>query len=467
LEKFFAKDFDKKHLNYIYKNSDLKKVKKEEVIIREDDTDESIFIILKGKVEVSKIMQGIKKEKLGFLNTGDLFGEISFLSGVPRIASVKALSDTTLIVIDRSTFDGFSRNIQFLFYKYMSSVAVMRKDRTDIVDKQYEYKNKQFIARTFLSFKEKSSDFQNSDLIKEIITKIPRLPVFALSLSTKLFAGDISPGEVAKEVKQDPPLVGAILKTINSSHYSLDSQVSDLNHAIMLLGYNEVSQIVIAEGVKRTMPDTSEFKEMYNKSLIVSHIVSILSTKLRVGKASEIATIALLHEFGQLVTLLLKRNNKRMGTLFDLIDTSEMGKLLLKSWKLPDTIWKTVEYQSYPNYTLPAKIPEDVRANAIMIYLSKLCYDYLKGKKEEDLPMIFYYEHLAALNLEIIPLSAFVNKIMVPFIEQRKNTLPTILHTLLSEYKVLGESSGGVKRKDVDLPDINQGVIKVSAGGDI
>ncbi len=461
MEKFFTNDFDKKYLTYIYKNSRLKKVSKGKIVIREDDTDDKLYIILKGRVEVSKVMQGIKKEKLAFLKTGDLFGEISFISGVPRIASVKTLAPTTLIVINRNTFDGFSRNIQFLFYKYISSVAIERKDKTDIAEKKYAYKNKQFIAKIFLSFKEKSNDFQNSDLIKEIITKIPRLPIFALSLSTKLFEGDISPGEVAKEVKQDPPLVGAILKTINSSHYSLDSQVSDLNHAIMLLGYNEVSQIVIAEGVKRTMPDTSEFKEMYNRSLIISHLVAILSTKLRVGKPSEIATIALLHEFGQLVTLLLKRNNKRMGTLFDLIDTSEMGQLLLKSWKLPDTIWRTIEYQSYPNYTLPIKIPKKVRANVIVLYLAKLCYEYLKGWKEDDLPMIFYYEHLAAINLDIVPLSVFVNKIIIPFIEQRKNTLPTILHKLLSDYKIMGDESGAVKRNDVELPDINQGYIKI------
>ncbi|MCK5101007.1 MAG: HDOD domain-containing protein, partial [Desulfobacteraceae bacterium] len=222
-----------------------------------------------------------------------------------------------------------------------------------------------------------------------------------------------------------------------------------------------VSQIVIAEGVKRTMPDTSEFKEMYDRSLIISHIVAILSMKLRIGKSSEIATIALLHEFGQLVTLLLKRNNKRLGTLFDLIDTSEMGKLLLKSWELPESIWKTLEYQSYPNHTLPSQIPKDIRTNVIILYLAKLCYEYLKGWKEDALPMIFYYENLASVNLDIIPLSAFVNKIMVPFIDQRKNTLPTILHDLLSSYKKSRERPSVKRANSVDLPDIDKGYIKV------
>ena len=461
MDKFLTNDLDKKSLTYIYKNADLKKVGKGEVIVCEGDTDEAIFIILKGQVEVSKTILGIKKEILASLTSGDLFGEISFLSRVPRIASVVALAPTTLMVVDRSTFEGFNSKIQLLFYKYISSISIDRKDKTEAVVKKYEYKNKQFIAKTFLSFKEKAKDFQNSDLIKDIITKIPRLPVFALSLSTKLFEGNISPGEVADEVKQDPPLVGAILKTINSTYYSLDTQISDLNHAIMLLGYNEVSQIVIAEGVKRTMPDTSEFKEMYDSSLMISHIASILSTKLRIGKASEISTIALLHEFGQLVTLLLKRNNKRMGSLFDLVDTSQMGKLLLKNWKLPENIWKTIEYQSYPNYTLPQEIPESIRTNVIILYLAKLCYKYLQGFKEDDLPMLFYYEHLASIHMEILSFPVFVNKIMIPFIDQRKNTLPTMLHDLLNSYRIAKDNARADNDQNIDLPDINQGYIQV------
>ncbi len=461
MDKFLTSDLDKKYLTYIYKNADLKKVEKGDMIICEGDTDEVIFIILKGVVEVTKTMQGIKRETLATLTSGDLFGEISFLSMIPRTASVTALARTTLIVVDKSTFDGFNKETQLLFYRYISSISLNRKSRTGAAEKKYEYKNKQFIARSFLSFKKKAKDFQNSRIIGEIIGKIPRLPVFALSLSTKLFEGNISPNEVADEVKKDPPLVGAILKTINSSSYSLDTRISDLNHAIMLLGYNEVSRIVIAEGVKRTMPDTSEFKAMYDSSLIISHIASILATKLRVGKASEISTIALLHEFGQLVTLLLKRNNKRMGALFDLVDTSQMGKLLLKSWKLPENIWRTIEYQSYPNYSLPGEIPETVRVNVIILYLSKLCHEYLKGYKEDDLPMLFYYEHLSSINLEIQPLSEFVDRIMIPFIDQRKNTLPTILHGILSSYRIAKDNLKHGNDTNITLPDINHGYIKV------
>ena len=65
MDKFFTKSFDKKYFTYIYKNSDLKKFKKGAIIIREDDTDEVIYIILKGRVEVSKIMQNTEVKDNG------------------------------------------------------------------------------------------------------------------------------------------------------------------------------------------------------------------------------------------------------------------------------------------------------------------------------------------------------------------------------------------------------------------
>ena len=118
MDKFLTNNVDKKSLTYIYKNSDLKKVRKGEVVVCEGDIDAVIYIILKGQVEVSKIILGRKKEILASLTSGDLFGEISFLSRAPRIASVVALAPTTLIVVDRSTFEGFNSTIQLLFYKY-------------------------------------------------------------------------------------------------------------------------------------------------------------------------------------------------------------------------------------------------------------------------------------------------------------------------------------------------------------
>jgi CRP-like cAMP-binding protein len=159
LVKFLTNDLDKKILTYIYKNSDLRKVNKGEALIREGDTDEVIFIILKGWVEVSKRMHSLKKETLAILTSGDIFGETSYFRGLPRVATVVATAPTTLIVIDRDTFEGFNSKTQLLFYKYATSIFVDRKDETEAAEKKYEYKNKQFITKNFYRLKKNHSVF--------------------------------------------------------------------------------------------------------------------------------------------------------------------------------------------------------------------------------------------------------------------------------------------------------------------
>ena len=75
---------------------------KDEIIIRENDTeDQSFFVIAKGQVKI--FISGIDGTEavLGILNEGDFFGEMSLIDGEPRSASVKAVEKSELVVIRR------------------------------------------------------------------------------------------------------------------------------------------------------------------------------------------------------------------------------------------------------------------------------------------------------------------------------------------------------------------------------
>jgi potassium-dependent mechanosensitive channel len=67
-----------------------------QVICKQDDPSDSFYIILSGSVE---IISERTNTQLATLQHGDFFGEIALLTGTPRTATVKALSDTTLFVI--------------------------------------------------------------------------------------------------------------------------------------------------------------------------------------------------------------------------------------------------------------------------------------------------------------------------------------------------------------------------------
>jgi len=81
-----------------------KKVKKGEVIISENSSGNSIYIVKKGSVKINKLLKNTQRRTLTTLMDFDFFGEMSFIDGFPRSASVIAVTDTELIEINGDEF---------------------------------------------------------------------------------------------------------------------------------------------------------------------------------------------------------------------------------------------------------------------------------------------------------------------------------------------------------------------------
>jgi CRP-like cAMP-binding protein len=73
------------------------------ILCHQNGIENVLYIVLFGEVEVSEEVQG-KKIVLGHLNSGELFGEISALFTVPRIATVTALKPTVVLEIPADKF---------------------------------------------------------------------------------------------------------------------------------------------------------------------------------------------------------------------------------------------------------------------------------------------------------------------------------------------------------------------------
>jgi len=77
---------------------------KGEVIMEEGSEGSLAYIITSGSAEVFKTARG-KKIVLETLGPGNIVGEISLITGEPRRATVVALEDTVVTVLDRETFE--------------------------------------------------------------------------------------------------------------------------------------------------------------------------------------------------------------------------------------------------------------------------------------------------------------------------------------------------------------------------
>lgn len=77
-----------------------------EVIVRKGDVGESMYIVIKGEVEVS--IDSPEKNAaalfLGTLGPGEFFGEMSLFTGRPRSATVRAKGAAKVMTIDKRGF---------------------------------------------------------------------------------------------------------------------------------------------------------------------------------------------------------------------------------------------------------------------------------------------------------------------------------------------------------------------------
>jgi len=63
-------------------------------LVREGEPDRDLFVVTRG--EASVMQEG---KRLGRVGPGEFFGELAFLTGEPRMATVRALTDMHVVVV--------------------------------------------------------------------------------------------------------------------------------------------------------------------------------------------------------------------------------------------------------------------------------------------------------------------------------------------------------------------------------
>ena len=75
-----------------------------DVIFREGDPGDSLYLIGQGSVQISKRGRGGAQETLAFIQSGNFFGEMALLDGKPRSAMATAAESTVLGTVTEETF---------------------------------------------------------------------------------------------------------------------------------------------------------------------------------------------------------------------------------------------------------------------------------------------------------------------------------------------------------------------------
>ncbi|MDA8423758.1 MAG: cyclic nucleotide-binding domain-containing protein [Nitrospiraceae bacterium] len=91
-------DFTQEEFNEFTKRMIIHTMPPGKAIIKEGDTGRSVFILTRGSVKVVATVMG-KKVELAALQASDFFGEIAFLTGKPRTATVETTEESDVLEV--------------------------------------------------------------------------------------------------------------------------------------------------------------------------------------------------------------------------------------------------------------------------------------------------------------------------------------------------------------------------------
>lgn len=103
----------------------------DEYIVREGDSTSSMFVIEAGRATVNIHGMGGDSRGIAMLDAGAAFGEISLLTGEPRIATVRAITEVTAIEIDKDTLSPVLEDNPALCETFDAVIAERRRHASE------------------------------------------------------------------------------------------------------------------------------------------------------------------------------------------------------------------------------------------------------------------------------------------------------------------------------------------------
>lgn len=130
---------DKRLLEAAYKSITVKQFKAKDVIIKEGEIGDTLFILVSGKVSITRSTLSGDQIALAHLDDsmGVFFGENSLVENAQRSATITADTDCRTLVLTSSQFTEISEKEPAFGYKVLLSLAqqmsnTIKKSNTDV-----------------------------------------------------------------------------------------------------------------------------------------------------------------------------------------------------------------------------------------------------------------------------------------------------------------------------------------------
>lgn len=267
--------------------------------------------------------------------------------------------------------------------KEIFRLAVQYRCRNNLI----EAKNNLHLTEPEMPIKGQKSDFIRELNKKKII--LPEIPSVVFELNEAIADPMSSAERIAEVVTRSPSLTALLLKIVNSSFYGFPSKIGKVSHAVTLIGTREISGLALGISIlsifKDIPKDIIDMYSFWKHSLACGILSRVLAAHLNLKQTEQLFVSGLLHDLGRLILYIhfpkeshniITRSRNRSKLLLEEetacigCNHAEVGKRLMKQWRLPLLLENSVYYHHNPSQaqqTGPATIVHlaDIIANSL------------------------------------------------------------------------------------------------------
>jgi putative nucleotidyltransferase with HDIG domain len=207
--------------------------------------------------------------------------------------------------------------------------------------------------------------------LEKKLADLPPLPAIVTRIMQTVNNPNTSADELNQLISLDQGLASKLLRIVNSAYYGFPKRISTITHAVVILGFNTVRNLVLGVSAFGMLSKKAEGQgldrlQFWEHSIAVAVCSSLLAKKKKPKTRSiveEAFITGLLHDIGQLfldcyfpvqyaVTLvyaerqnisLLEAEKKVLG-----IDHTIVGKKIAEQWNFPPSLTACIGLHHHP-----------------------------------------------------------------------------------------------------------------------
>jgi len=195
------------------------------------------------------------------------------------------------------------------------------------------------------------------------LKNLPTMPGVFQEINKSIQNPETTAEDIAKIISSDQALSAKILRIVNSVLYGFPRRISNIRHALIILGFDVVKGLLLSSSVFDIMLARG-FLGLWQHSIGCAISAGVIAKKLNMPDPEEVFVAALLHDLGKVIIKLelpeesLLIEQKVIDNQISIYEAEKdilgfthttVGKWLCQEWYLPNKLAYPITYHHQPN----------------------------------------------------------------------------------------------------------------------